>query len=60
MKKTKHHKPPDVLEPGERSEYFEGLLKLQADNPKAFKVLSPSLKIALGRYEQNRERKRAA
>ncbi len=32
--------------------YQERLVRLRAENPKAFAVLSPSEKIALGYYEQ--------
>ena len=36
----------------ERDEYMESLLTMQAEQPHIFKVLSPALRIAVGRYGQ--------
>jgi hypothetical protein len=55
--KKERKKLMQIMQPGERSEYFEGLLCLRERNPRAFAVLSPSLKIAIDRYSENREKR---
>lgn len=58
MKKPKTREPLKVLQPGDHSEYFESLLRLKAENPQAYAVLSPALKIAVSRYVELREGKK--
>ncbi len=47
--KTKRNAEPDPHKFIELSQ-FEDLIKMRTENPKAFAVLSPSLKITLGYY----------
>jgi hypothetical protein len=56
MKRKNEREEIQIMQPGERSEYFEGLLRLQDHNPRAFAVLSPSLKIAVDYYSKNRKK----
>ena len=54
---TKPKVEPTAPRPFEVLSHFEDLIKMKSENQKAFSVLSPSLKITLGHYIQQ---KRAA
>jgi hypothetical protein len=54
MKQKKKQKPLEIWKPGDINEHLENILRLQVENPRAYMVLSPGLKIAAGRYAELR------
>jgi hypothetical protein len=48
------HTPVEILPKGAQHAYYEQLLSLRRDNPRAWEVLSPAAKLAALHYESNR------
>ncbi len=47
------HTPVEILPAGAQHAYYEQLLSLRRDNPRAWDLLSPSAKLAALQYESN-------
>ncbi len=47
------HTPVEILPAGAQHAYYEQLLNLRRDNPRAWEVLSPAAKLAALQYESN-------
>ncbi len=48
------HTPVEILPAGAQHSYYESLLALRRDNPRAWDVLSPATKFAALHYEGQR------
>jgi hypothetical protein len=47
------HTPVEILPKGAQHVYYEQLLSLRRDNPRAWGVLSPAAKLTALQYESN-------
>jgi hypothetical protein len=54
-RKEKPRAPLEVLQPGERSEFWENVLRHRDANDSAWRLFSPAMKYAAECYERNRD-----
>lgn len=54
--RERKREPLEILQPGERSPFWDKILRLRTSNPAAFNVLSPGVRLSAGVYEASLRR----
>ena len=55
MKKEKKRTPCEVLQPGERNDFWETILRIRDIDDSRWNEFSPGLKYSASMYEQNHD-----